>query len=92
MDFKKGCYVGQENTARIKLKSKQSKKLLPIEVLKGSIKIDDDIIDNNKTLGRILIDDKYPFGLFKFKAESFNFEKKFTCGKALIKVLKPDWL
>ena len=92
LDFKKGCYVGQENTARIKLKSKQSKKLLPIEVLEGSIKIDDDIIDNNKTLGRILIDDKYPFGLFKFKAESFNFEKKFTCGKALIKVLKPDWL
>ena len=92
LDFKKGCYVGQENTARIKLKSKQSKKLLPIEVLEGSIKIDDDIIDNNKTLGKILIDNKYPFGLFKFKAESFNFEKKFTCGKALIKVLKPDWL
>ena len=30
LDFKKGCYVGQENTARIKLKDKQSKKLFPI--------------------------------------------------------------
>ena len=29
--FKKGCYVGQENTARIKLKNKLSKRLLPIE-------------------------------------------------------------
>ena len=25
IDFKKGCYVGQENTARIKLKDKLSK-------------------------------------------------------------------
>ena len=92
LDFKKGCYVGQENTARIKLKDKLSKKLLPIEILSGSIKIDDDILDNKKVLGKILIDEKYPFGLLKFKDESFDFDKKFTCGKALIKVLKPDWL
>tara|TARA_A100001011_G_C14205297_1_gene797520 strand:+ start:405 stop:1289 length:885 start_codon:yes stop_codon:yes gene_type:complete len=92
LDFKKGCYVGQENTARIKLKNKLSKKLLPIEILSGSIKIDDDILENKKVLGKILIDEKYPFGLLKFKDESFNFDKKFTCGKALIKVLKPDWL
>ena len=92
LDFKKGCYVGQENTARIKLKNKLSKKLLPIEILSGSIKIDDDILENKKMLGKILIDEKYPFGLLKFKDESFNFDKKFTCGNALIKVLKPDWL
>ena len=60
--------------------------------MSGSIKIDDDILDNKKVLGKILIDEKYPFGLLKFKDESFNFDKKFTCGKALIKVLKPDWL
>ena len=91
LDFKKGCYVGQENTARIKLKNKLAKKLLPIEILSGSIKIDDDILDNKKVLGKILIDEKYPFGLLKFKDENFNFDKKFTCGKALIKVIKPDW-
>ena len=66
--------------------------MLPIEILSGSIKIDDDILDNKKVLGKILIDEKYPFGLLKFKDENFNFDKKFTCGKALIKVLKPDWL
>ena len=27
IDFKKGCYVGQENTARIKLKNKLSKRI-----------------------------------------------------------------
>ena len=37
IDFKKGCYVGQENTARIKLKDKLSKRLLPIEVVEGNL-------------------------------------------------------
>ena len=92
LDFKKGCYVGQENTARIKLKNKLAKKLLPIEILSGSIKIDDDILDNKKTLGKILIDEKYPFGLLKFKDENFNFDKKLNCGYGSIKTLKPVWL
>ena len=43
IDFKKGCYVGQENTARIKLKNKLSKRLLPIEVIKGDL-FEDEII------------------------------------------------
>ena len=30
IDFKKGCYVGQENTARMKLKNKIRRKLFPI--------------------------------------------------------------
>ena len=37
IDFKKGCYVGQENTARIKLKNKLSKKLFAIKIIEGSI-------------------------------------------------------
>ena len=92
IDFKKGCYVGQENTARIKLKDKLSKKLLPIEVLKGSIKVDDEVSFNKIKLGKILISDKYPFGLIKFKDESFDFNKTLNCGSASIKILKPRWL
>ncbi len=37
IDFKKGCYVGQENTARIKLKNKLSKRLFPINVINGKL-------------------------------------------------------
>ena len=37
IDFKKGCYVGQENTARIKLKNKLSKRLFPIKIIKGKL-------------------------------------------------------
>ena len=92
LDFKKGCYVGQENTARIKLKDKLSKKLLPIEIVEGSIKADDKISVNKSELGKILISEKYPFGLIKFKDENFDFNKKLNCGSALIKILRPDWL
>ena len=92
IDFKKGCYVGQENTARIKLKNKLSKKLLPIEVIDGSIKADDEISINEKQIGKILINKKYPFGLIKFNDENFNFDKKLNCGSASIKTLRPVWL
>ncbi len=92
LDFKKGCYVGQENTARIKLKDKISKKLLPIEILEGSIKVDDEISVNETKLGKILISEKYPFALIKFKDENFEFNKKLNCGSASIKILRPEWL
>ena len=92
LDFKKGCYVGQENTARIKLKDKLSKKLLPIKIVEGSIKVDDKISVNKSELGKILISEKYPFGLIKFKDENFDFNKKLNCGSALIKILRPEWL
>ena len=92
IDFKKGCYVGQENTARIKLKDKLSKKLLPIEILDGAIKTDDEISINEKQIGKVLISEKYPFGLIKFKDDNFDFDKKFNCGSASIKILRPIWL
>ena len=92
LDFKKGCYVGQENTARIKLKDKLSKKLLPIEIVEGSIKVDDKISVKKSELGKILISEKYPFGLIKFKDENFDFNKSLNCGSAIIKILRPEWL
>ena len=91
LDFKKGCYVGQENTARIKLKDKQSKKLFPIQVLKGEIKMDDEIKQNNKIFGKVLIDQSYPFGLIKFKDNDIKIGGNFSCGSAKIKLLKPNW-
>ena len=32
IDFKKGCYVGQENTARMKLKDKLRKKIITFKI------------------------------------------------------------
>ena len=92
LDFKKGCYVGQENTSRIKLKNKLNKRLLPIEVVNGKIKEGEAILSNNNEIGKVLIDNKYPFGLINCKNKLFNLEKKFECKNAVIKIKKPNWL
>ena len=64
IDFKKGCFVGQENTARMKLKNKLRRRLLPISSSK-KLNIGDEITFNNIKIGKILIDQPYPFGLIK---------------------------
>ena len=72
IDFKKGCYVGQENTARIKLKNKLSKRLLPIEVIEGELNQDDLIYNGDFQVGKVLIGNEYPFALIKYLDDNFN--------------------
>ena len=64
IDFKKGCFVGQENTARMKLKNKLRRRLLPISSSQ-KLNIGDEITFNDIKIGKILIDKPYPFGLIK---------------------------
>ena len=64
IDFKKGCFIGQENTARMKLKNKLRRRLLPISSSE-KLNIGDEITFNNIKVGKILIDQPYPFGLIK---------------------------
>jgi folate-binding protein YgfZ len=64
IDFKKGCYVGQENTARMKLKNKLRRRLLPVTSNKP-LKISDEIKFNDQVVGKVLIGGHYPFALIK---------------------------
>ena len=91
IDFKKGCYVGQENTSRIKLKEKLNKRLFAIKVLEGNIN-SEEIVLENKEIGKLLINNNNPFALIKFKNKDFKFENVYKCGDAKIKVKKPLWL
>ncbi len=91
IDFKKGCYVGQENTARIKLKNKLSKKLFAIKIIEGNINSEEIFLDN-KEVGKLLIKNKNPFALIKIQNNQLNFENIYQCGNAKVKILKPDWI
>ena len=71
IDFKKGCYVGQENTARMKLKNKIRRQLMSIKIEKN-VKIGDEIKYNDRVIGRILIDKPYPFALIKLFDPDFS--------------------
>ena len=90
IDFRKGCYVGQENTARIKLKDKLNKRLFAIKVLEGQIN-SEEITFKNKNIGKLLINNKYPFALLKLENKKFDFDIDLKCGDAKIKALKPCW-
>ena len=92
IDFKKGCYVGQENTARIKLKNKLTKRLLPIEVIKGDLFENEIIYNNDVEIGKILIIDEYPFGLIKFLNKNFDKNHIFKSKNGSFKILIPQWL
>jgi len=92
IDFKKGCYVGQENTARIKLKNKLSKRLLPIEIIDGKLSEDETIYLNNVEIGKILINEKYPFALVKYLDKNFNKDITYKGENSSFKIFVPEWL
>ena len=92
IDFKKGCYVGQENTARIKLKNKLSKRLLPVEIIDGKLDEDEIVYCNDVEIGKILINEEYPFALIKFLNENFNKDLTLKSKNGLFKIFIPEWL
>ena len=92
IDFKKGCYVGQENTARIKLKNKLSKRLFPIKLIKGELIEDAPIYNNKVEIGKVLINDDYPFALIKYLDENFKEEFEFKTKDAILIIKKLSWL
>ena len=92
IDFKKGCYVGQENTARIKLKNKLSKRLFPVNLVKGKLIEGESIYYNEIEVGKVLIDGDYPFALIKYLDQNFKGKIDFNTKDALINIKKPEWI
>jgi len=94
IDFKKGCFVGQENTSRIKLRNKLRRRLLPIKIKEGKILEGDLIKFNNSDVGRILIHDPFPFALVKVTDPNIKefLKKDLVCGSAKVEITKPEWL
>jgi len=94
IDFKKGCYIGQENTSRIKLRNKLRRRILPIEKISGQISANDIIKYKDIEVGKIMIDKPYSFALIKVVDPDL---KEFTnielmCGNSKVKILKPEWI
>ena len=89
IDFKKGCYIGQENTARMKLKEKLRRRLLPISSTE-KLNLGEEIFYNKIKIGKILIEQPYPFGLIKVidpNIEEFE-NKELLANNKKCKILK----
>ncbi len=72
IDFKKGCYIGQENTARMKLKNKLRKRLFAINPKKGNIKNGEELKFQENIIGKVLINRPYPFAIIKLFDPDFK--------------------
>ena len=89
IDFKKGCFIGQENTARMKIRNKLRKRLVPVS---SSLVLSegDELICENKKIGEVLIGEKYPFALVRYDNENFSdlAKKEITINKKKIKLIQ----
>jgi len=93
IDFKKGCYVGQENTARMKLKNKVRRKLIPV-ISKSTLKILDEIKFKDQIVGKILIDGAYPFALIRLFDPNFSefYKEDLKINEIDVQILVPSYL
>jgi hypothetical protein len=94
IDPKKGCYIGQENTARMNLKNKVNKRLFAIKIISGEVKEDQKITLNNEEIGKIIIDGQFPFAIIKINKENKNslMSKELKTETSAIEVNLPNWL
>ena len=91
VSFKKGCFVGQENTARMNLKNKIRKRVLPIQIISGSVEINEHISINENIVGKIISIDPHCFAAIKID-EVNVFEQIIPLKQGSIKITKPYWL
>ena len=90
IDFKKGCFVGQENTARMNLKDKISKRIVLLES-KNELKIDEDILFENEIIGKI-VSINPNFGSIKMKDYSRFKNKDLISKSGSVKINMPNWI
>ena len=94
IDFKKGCYIGQENTSRIKLRNKLRRRVLPVVKISGKLRENDIIKFNGLEIGKIIIDKPYSFAVVKVvepNLKDFS-NNELVCGESKIKIIKPEWI
>ena len=92
VSFKKGCFVGQENTARMNLKNKIRKRVFPIQIIQGSVEIGQSIKDKEKTIGKIISLDPACFGILDAEESKHLLDQTISLEQSSIKILKPYWL
>ena len=92
IDFKKGCYIGQEITSRIKLRNKLSKRLLPIQLIEGKLIEGSTIKNNENEIGKVLINNQYPFAIIKYLSDNFDPKIKYKSEEAVLKIKIPEWI
>jgi len=92
VDFDKGCYVGQEVTARMKYRASLKKRLLPVTV-DGPLPERGTIITGQT--GKKIGDIRSGLGhraIGYFRLADMRYGDSYDCGAARVSPWRPDWL
>lgn len=91
VDFEKGCYVGQEVTARMKYRGKIKKLMFPVKLSGRAPDFGSDITDENgNKIGNLRSNcDNYAIALFR--VEKMNFDHAYDCCGIKVTPFKPDF-
>jgi folate-binding protein YgfZ len=94
IDQKKGCYIGQENTARMYLKNKVNRRLFAINTILGEVAENQKIMLGNDEIGKVLIGNPFPFGLVKINKNNKNFiiNETLKTETSTLKIIIPNWI
>jgi folate-binding protein YgfZ len=91
VDFKKGCYMGQELTARTKYRGLVRKRLLPVKIDGPAPNVGDAIMNGDKEAG-IIRSVHGDVGLALIRLERVDDNADLRAGDARISVSVPDWV
>lgn len=93
VSFTKGCYVGQENTARMNYRGKVRKRLLPVTMVGGPA-ADRQVLANDRTVGTLMshaeMHDGSWRGIAYLRLEDIH--KPLSIDNAAAEVDWPEWL
>jgi len=92
VDFDKGCYVGQELTARMKHRGTARKRLLPINIVPGAPH-DAPVVANGKEIGEITSEyGERAFALLRIDRLDDAGHANVVSGESAVIVIRPSWL
>ena len=97
VDFKKGCYVGQELTTRMKLRNKIPRTILPfiLDLKNEESYIKNEILENDTVVGEIIFQKNgYLFGHITFRklSKDMSLDTQFSLKDQKLKINQQDWL
>ena len=65
---------------------------MPINIIEGKLYEGESILNNENEIGKVLIENEYPFALIKYLDQNFDQSLKFTTKEGSITIGKPYWI
>lgn len=91
ISWTKGCYMGQELTARTKYRGLVRKRLFPVTIEGDPPQEGTEILQNENSVGEMRSHNTH-WGMALLRLEALKAQGEFVCGKAQLKPYVPVWM